>query len=182
MKKTSSKSWLSSLSQVIENQQWLKSLALLGMRFYLFPIFFIPGWQQLNTFEQTIIFLGDDLHLPQPMPLAVLLIATQLTASIILLLGLMTRLSALLLSIVIVMIMLLVQIDNGWNTIIEYNLEIDQIITLVQEYGNYDNLTQKGDIMLFANGIEQSISYLLMLLILFCYGGGKISIDGILRK
>lgn len=171
------KSWMQSLHQAIDNQQWLKSLILLGIRLYLLPLFFLAGWQQLNNFEQTVIFFGDILHLPYPYYLAITVIVTEIVTSGTLLIGLFTRWSALILSIMMMVIIFAVQWDNGWHYVLEYNASIDSIITLVQQYGNYDELTQQGDIVILNNGIELSVIYALMLWVLFSYGGGKLSVD-----
>ena len=174
------KTWIAKINQSIDKQTWLKSLILFGTRIYLAPLFLIPGWQQLNNFERTVVFFGDDLQMPYPFVLSIIAISTQLIAGFALMIGLLTRCSALLLAIIITVIIFAVQIDNGWYYIIEYNSAIEQIITLIQQYSNYDQLIQTGEIVIFANGVEFSILYLLMLLMLFSYGGGKLSLDAYL--
>lgn len=171
------KSWLGSLHQGIDKQKWLQSLILLGIRCYLLPVFLFPGWQQFNNFEETVVYFGDIMHLPYPYYVVIAIIGIQLLGSISLGLGFLTRWSAFLLVIVVLITVFMLQIDQGWYYIVEYNSVIDQIINLVQQHGNYDQITQQGDIVLLNNGVEISVAYLLMLLVLFVFGGGKLSMD-----
>ena len=60
---------------------------------------------------------------------------------------------------------------------------LDKAKELLQEYGNYEWLTEHGNFIVSNNGIEWAASYFIMLLTLFFLGGGKyISIDYWIRK
>ena len=55
--------------------------------------------------------------------------------------------------------------------------------SLLQEYGNYNWLTEYGSITVLKNGIEFAATYFIMLLVLFFSGGGRYtSVDHFIAK
>ena len=49
--------------------------------------------------------------------------------------------------------------------------------SILKEHGNYKWLTEAGGITILKNGIEWAATYFLMLLMLFFYGGGRLSVS-----
>jgi uncharacterized membrane protein YphA (DoxX/SURF4 family) len=78
--------------------------------------------------------------------------------------------------------------DNGWAAIADSSAEdvavrLGAARDILQEYGNYSWLTEKGGFVIFNNGIEFGVTYLLMLLGLLFTGGGRFtSVDYFLSR
>lgn len=55
---------------------------------------------------------------------------------------------------------------------------LEQARTILQQYGNYDWLTDHGNFVVLNNGIEFAATYFVMLLSLFFIGSGRyVSLD-----
>lgn len=58
-----------------------------------------------------------------------------------------------------------------------------EIIRIVKEHGDYKRLTSSGRITILNNGMQLAITYFVMLLVLFFFGGGRyVSVDYWLSK
>lgn len=165
-------------------------LPLLGLRIYLFPIMLQAGWNKFAAFEGTVNWFGNSLGLPFPWLMVVLAGAAEFGGAILLLVGWFTRLISIPLMITMLVAAFLVHADNGWLTtsdanswlagerVIEADEKRDQIIEIVKEHGNYRHLTSSGRITMLTNGMQLAITYFVMLLVLFFFGGGRyVSVD-----
>lgn len=164
------------------------SLASLLLRLYLAPVFWMAGVNKLNSFADTVAWFGDSewgLGLPFPWLMAFLATATELAGAILLTLGLMTRLIAIPLIITMLVAIVSVHWDNGWQAIADASApfanehvkaapeKLAQARRILQEYGNYEWLTSSGKFVILNNGIEFATTYLIMLLALIGLGAGK---------
>lgn len=141
------------------------------------------------------------LGLPFPALLAFLATATEIVGAIALLLGLAVRWIAGPLMVTMLVAAVSVHWDNGWFAVApsnpstsmaavlapvgfpgaedslrnsaEVGERLNRIRVLLREHGNYQWLTDKGNIVILNNGIEFAVTYFLMLLSLFFTGGGR---------
>ncbi|KFZ37767.1 membrane protein [Shewanella mangrovi] len=179
--------------------QKLDFLAPLLLRFYLAPIFILAGWHKLSDLESTAYYFGEYLGLPFPELMALLAGTAEFVGGIGLLLGLGVRIFALPLMITMVVAAVTAHWDNGWHVLPETQLTMpwewrgdlidaaserkQTAISLLQQHGHYDWLTEAGSFTILKNGIEFAASYFVMLLALFYLGAGRfISIDYWLSK
>ena len=146
------------------------------------------------------------LGLPMPEVMVGLVIFAELGGGIALLLGFLTRYFAIPLMVTMVVAMASVHWENGWFAIapsdpatsmakpmamvgipgaeasLENSAEVGKRLSaaksLLKENGNYGWLTGKGNFVVLNNGVEFAVTYLLMLLMLMFYGGGRyVSVD-----
>lgn len=171
----------------------VQTLASLGLRLYLAPIFWMAGLNKFQHFEDTVSWFGNSewgLGLPFPWLMAVLATATELAGAILLTLGLATRLISIPLLFTMIVAIACVHWENGWQAIadakapfatasvMEAPEKLERAREILQTHGNYEWLTSSGKFVILNNGIEFATTYLLMLLALFALGAGKyISID-----
>jgi len=176
----------------------LDFLAPLLMRLYLVPVFWMAGTHKISGFDGVVEWFGNDdygLGLPFPFLLAILAIGAEVIGAISLLFGFGLRLMAIPLMFTMVIAMTSVHGQYGWQAIadagapfasdrvIESIEKKEMIISILQEYGNYEWLTSSGSIVILNNGIEFSATYFIMLLVLFFIGSGRyFSIDYWLKK
>ena len=166
------------------------NLASLALRFYLAPIFWMAGMSKLNSFESTVAWFGNSdwgLGLPFPFLMASLATAAELIGAVLLTLGLLTRLISIPLIITMLVAILSVHWDNGWQAIADANAnapfanaqvlaapeKLERARDILQAHGNYEWLTASGKFVILNNGIEFAATYLIMLLALVGLGGGK---------
>jgi len=170
--------------------EWLAPLLL---RLYLAPVFWMAGWNKLQSFSSTVEWFGDKdwgLGLPFPLLMAALATATELAGAVLLALGLGVRWVSLPLMVTMVVAALSVHWQNGWLAIAEAvgpfatdrTAEAAERLAkakeLLMEHGNYDWLTEHGSLVVLNNGIEFAATYFIMLLVLFFTGGGRfVSLD-----
>lgn len=165
-------------------------LPLLGLRIYLFPIMLQAGWNKFAGFERTVDWFGDSLGLPFPWLMVVLAGVAEFGGAILLLLGWFTRLISIPLMITMLVAAFLVHADNGWLTlsdasswlanerVMEADSKKEEIKDIVREHGDYKRLTSNGRITILNNGMQLAITYFVMLLVLFFFGGGRyVSVD-----
>jgi uncharacterized membrane protein YphA (DoxX/SURF4 family) len=89
----------------------------------------------------------------------------------------------------------LVHWKNGWPAIAEASgifatdrtagaaERLEQAESILQQYDNYDWLTENGSFVVLNNGIEFAATYFIMLLALFFIGGGRfVSLDYWLKR
>jgi uncharacterized membrane protein YphA (DoxX/SURF4 family) len=169
------------------------SLAAIALRLYLAPIFWMAGSNKLSHFEDTVAWFGDSdwgLGLPFPWLMAALATATELAGAVLLTLGLGTRLISIPLIITMIVAIVSVHWDNGWQAIADATApfaneavlaapeKLERARSILQAHGNYDWLTSSGKFVILNNGIEFAATYLIMLLALIGLGSGKfLSID-----
>ncbi|WP_228710685.1 HvfX family Cu-binding RiPP maturation protein [Saccharobesus litoralis] len=166
-----------------------EGLAPLALRLYLAPIMIQAGYNKYVGFEGVVewfSYLGFIL----PSVMAFLAMVTELVGGILILIGLATRWVSIPLMITMLVAAFSVHWQNGWLAIADGSswLANDNVIaaqeklamakSILQEYGNYDWLTSSGSFVILNNGIEFAITYFIMFLVLFFYGGGRyVSID-----
>ena len=108
-------------NSLISNSLVLASLAL---RLYLAPIFWMAGMSKLNAFDSTVEWFGNSdwgLGLPFPFLMALLATAAELAGAVLLVMGLFTRLISIPLIITMLVAILSVHWDNGWQAIADAN-------------------------------------------------------------
>ncbi|MBT1065378.1 DoxX family protein [Bowmanella sp. Y26] len=171
----------------------LDFLGPLSLRLYLVPIFWMAGMNKLSGFEDVVAWFGNHewgLGLPFPYLMAWLATWTELLGAACLLLGLGVRYISIPLMITMLVAAFSAHWQNGWQAIADpHGMFANQQVLesadklamakqLLQEYGNYDWLTSSGSFVILNNGIEFSITYFVMLLMLFFAGAGRyLSVD-----
>lgn len=166
--------------------KYLDGLAPLALRLYLVPIFWMAGTTKIAGIENTIAWFGNPdwgLGLPFPVVLAYLAAYTEAIGAILLALGLATRWISIPLMVTMLVAIFAVHWDNGWLTVassssIEISSRLDKANEILEQYGNYNWLTEKGGFVILNNGIEFAVTYLAMLFALLFTGGGRyVSVD-----
>lgn len=168
-------------------------LPALGLRLYLVPVLWMAGMQKYASFDDTVSWFGDldfGLGLPMPWLMAFLATAAELGGAVLLAVGLATRWVSIPLLITMIVAILTVHGEFGWQAIADANApfanervmqavaNLDSIRALVREHGDYEALTGSGSIVILNNGVEFAVTYALMLLALMVSGGGRyVSLD-----
>jgi uncharacterized membrane protein YphA (DoxX/SURF4 family) len=163
------------------------------LRIYLAPIFILAGYNKLNNIEN-VGYWFDSLNIPVPELMAWLAGLTEFGGGIILLLGLGVRLISIPLMITMIVAAVTAHWQFGWHVlpeaeltvpwewrndlILEANIRKSTAISILQEHGNYDWLSEAGNFTVLKNGIEFAATYFVMLLVLLFNGAGNyISVD-----
>jgi uncharacterized membrane protein YphA (DoxX/SURF4 family) len=169
-------------------------LAPLALRLYLAPVFWMAGTSKLTSMDATIQWFGNPdwgLGLPFPTLMAWLAALTETGGAVLLLLGLAVRWVSIPLMITMLVAAITVHWQNGWLAIAEgaqslFSTErtsaaverLERAKEILQTHGNYNWLTEHGNLVILNNGIEFAATYFIMLLVLFFYGAGRyLSID-----
>lgn len=168
------------------------------LRLYLAPVFWMAGTQKLMHFSDTAQWFGNaewGLGLPVPWLMAFLVTFFELAGSLCLLLGFSVRLASLPLMSIMLVAAFTVHWQNGWLAIAgadgifatdrtQAAIErLQQAKSILQQFGNYDWLTEHGSFVVLNNGIEFAATYFVMLLTLFFMGSGRyVSLDYWLDK
>ncbi|MDP6880384.1 MAG: DoxX family protein [Alteromonas macleodii] len=190
--------------QIVARLQVADGIPLLLLRLYLAPVMIQAGWNKASSFDSIVDWFGNDdygLGLPMPLVMAFLATAAELVGGVLLLLGALTRLVSIPLMVTMIVAMVSVHAKNGWLAIADASswladgtiLLNENIMaapeklaaakSLLQEHGHYDWLTSSGNFVVLNNGIEFAATYLIMLLVLFIYGGGRFfSVDYYVNK
>jgi uncharacterized membrane protein YphA (DoxX/SURF4 family) len=178
-------------NKIFNSLRHLDGLPALTLRLYLVPIFWMAGNQKLNNIDSTIEWFGNSewgLGLPAPELLAYLATYTEVIGAVLLLSGFAVRWIAVPLMVTMIVAAFSVHWDNGWAAIASSSNEeiasrLNAAKSVLQENANYRWITEKGNLVILNNGIEFSITYLIMLLALFFSGGGRyFSVDYWLDK
>jgi putative oxidoreductase len=182
------------LQALLDSTRSVDFIALVMLRLYLAPVFWMAGMNKLADMESTIEWFGNPdwgLGLPLPALMAWLAALTEAGGAILLLLGLAVRWVSIPLLVTMFVAMVTVHWQNGWLAIAEGAQSLfatdrtiaaverlDRVKSIVQTHGNYDWLTEHGSIVILNNGIEFAATYICMLLVLFFYGAGRyLSLD-----
>ncbi|TXK77992.1 DoxX family protein [Rheinheimera tangshanensis] len=185
--------------KLVTKLQRLDFIPLLLLRLYLTPVMMQAGWTKLHNFDSTLSWFADPdwgLGLPAPALMLSLVILLELGGGLALLLGLFTRMTALGLSITMLVAMGAVHAKNGWLAIADasswladgtvlYNEAVmaapDKLARandILQQQPDYDWLVSSGKFVVLNNGIEFAATYLVMLLVLVACGAGRwLSLD-----
>jgi len=164
------------------------NLAAIGLRLYLAPIFWMAGLSKFQHFDDTVSWFGNaewGLGLPLPWLMAFLATATELCGAVLLTIGLATRLISIPLIFTMIVAIVTVHWDHGWQAIADAKApfaneqvlaapeKLERARDILQEYGNYEWLTSSGKFVILNNGIEFAATYLLMLVALIALGAGS---------
>lgn len=185
---------LNRLYALLNTTRAVDFIAPLALRLYLAPIFWMAGSNKIGNMESTIEWFGNPdwgLGLPFPALLAWLAALSEAGGAILLVLGLAVRWVSIPLMVTMLVAAVTVHWQNGWLAIAEGSQSLfatDRTIAAVerlqrakeilQTHGNYDWLTEHGNIVILNNGIEFAATYFIMLLVLFFYGAGRyLSVD-----
>ncbi|WP_102795532.1 DoxX family protein [Bowmanella denitrificans] len=171
----------------------LDFLAPLALRLYLVPVFWMAGVNKLEGFDNVVQWFGNEdwgLGLPFPYVLALLATWTEILGAVLLLLGFAVRYISIPLMITMLVAAFSVHWQNGWQAIADpsglfANQQVldsaDKLArakAILQEHGHYEWLTSSGNFVILNNGIEFSITYFVMLLVVFFAGAGRfVSMD-----
>lgn len=163
-------------------------LAPLALRLYLVPVFWVAGLQKLNNFSDTVEWFGNSewgLGLPFPALMAALATAAELGGALSLLFGFALRWMCLPMLATMGVAAVTVHAQNGWLAIsegmgvfanertMEAARRLDQAKEILMQHGDYDYLTEFGNLVILNNGIEFAVTYAVMLLALFFTGAGR---------
>ncbi len=182
------------LQALLDRTRQVDFLAPLLLRLYLAPIFWMAGTSKYNSFEDTAAWFGNSewgLGLPFPELLAFLATTTEIAGAIMLVLGFGVRWVSLPLMFTMIIAIFSVHWVNGWQAIADAkfclfncadaNAAVEKLSAakeILKTNGNYEWLTEQGNIVILNNGIEFAATYFIMLLALFFIGSGKyVSVD-----
>lgn len=181
------------LQALLDRTRQADFLAPLFLRLYLVPVFWMAGTQKYHSFSDTAEWFGNSewgLGLPFPTLMAFLATSTEIAGAIMLLLGFGVRWISIPLMFTMLIAATSVHWHNGWLAIAEgtglFATErtmqaaerLEKAKEILQQHGNYEWLTEFGNIVILNNGIEFAVTYFIMLLALFFIGAGKyVSVD-----
>ncbi len=173
-------------------------IAPLLLRLYLVPIFWMAGSKKFASFTDTAAWFGNEdwgLGLPLPYLLVFLVATTEVLGAIFLLFGFGVRLISIPLMITMAVAAITVHLKHGWLAIAtgsgifatdRTEGAVERLAAakdILQQYGNYEWLTENGSFVILNNGIEFAATYFIMLVVLFFTGGGRyVSADYWLRR
>lgn len=177
-------------------------LAPLAIRAYLVPVFWVAGWNKWHP-ERGLEFTAryfERLGYPLPDVMAFLACATEIGGAVALLLGLATRLACIPLMFVMAMAVTTVHWNNGWQITADPRSpfpgeDIDAARERLGEarrilreqgealHGDSGWFSEFGSIVILNNGVALGVTYFVMLLALFYFGGGRyVSVDHYIRQ
>lgn len=180
--------FLYQLQEMLDRTRVADFLGPLALRLYLVPIFWMAGTQKWGSMESTIEWFGNaewGLGLPFPALMAYMATLTEIIGAIALLFGLGVRWVSIPLMGTMIVAMVSVHLQHGWLAIATGSgffatdrtvgaiERLDKAKEILQQYGNYDWLTENGSFVVLNNGIEFAATYFIMLLVLFFIGAGK---------
>ena len=177
------------LHRLLDKTRAIDFLGPLALRLYLAPIFWMAGTSKFSAFENTVAWFGNPdwgLGLPFPMLMAFLAATTETLGSVMLLFGVGVRWISIPLMFTMLVAAFSVHWQHGWQAIAdtkfclfncsdaqEAAVRLDKAKEILQQYGNYDWLTEQGSFVVLNNGIEFATTYFIMLLVLFFLGAGN---------
>lgn len=185
------------LQDLLDATRKVDFLGPLALRLYLVPVFWVAGTNKLGGMDNVIAWFGNPdwgLGLPFPAVMAWLAVGAEVLGAIALLVGLATRWFAVPLMVTMLVAAFTAHAKHGWQAVADpkspfanANVEgamerLDKAKELLREHGNYEWLTETGNFVISNNGVEWAITYFVMLLALFFYGAGKLSLDHLLAQ
>ncbi len=193
------------LQDLMDALRKLDFLAPLALRIYLVPVFWIAGTNKWNPFDGTLnpaeglagvaSWFGEGLGLPFPLLMAFFAWGAEFFGAVLLALGLATRWIAIPLIFTMVVAAGTVHWENGWQAVHDPSspypaADIEEVMErqslgrqIMEENGHPDWLFERGNFVISNNGIEWSVTYLIMLLALWALGGGKyVSLDYYIKR
>jgi len=182
------------LQQLLDSTRVTNFLVPLALRLYLAPVFWMAGTNKLADMESTIEWFGNPdwgLGLPFPELMAWMATTTEIVGALLLLVGLAVRWISIPLMVTMIVAIVTVHWQNGWQAIADAKFclfnctdareAVERLAVardILREHGNYDWLTRQGSFAVLNNGIEFAATYLVMLLVLFYSGAGRlVSLD-----
>lgn len=180
--------WGRRLSKWLDKAKVLDFLAPLLLRLYLAPVLWMAGTKKIASFSSTVDWFGNPewgLGMPLPWLMVLLTITVEVLGALFLLFGFGVRLITIPLMVVMVVAAVTVHWQYGWLAIagdsglfttdrtIAATERLEQAKSILQQYGDYAWLTEKGNFVVLNNGIEFAATYFIMLLVLFFMGGGR---------
>ncbi len=180
--------WGRRLSKWLDKAKVLDFLAPLLLRLYLAPVLWMAGTKKIASFSSTVDWFGNPewgLGMPLPWLMVLLTITVEILGALFLLFGFGVRLITIPLMVVMVVAAVSVHWQYGWLAIagdsglfatdrtIAAMERLEQAKSILQQYGDYAWLTEKGNFVVLNNGIEFAATYFIMLLVLFFMGGGR---------
>ena len=157
---------------------------LLLARLYLAPVMLQAGHTKLAGFDNTVNWF-ESMGFPLPFVSVALVALSEFIGGILLILGWLTRLVCIPLMIAMLVAGFAVHGENGWLTLSDGNswlanervMEAQErkraIRSLMREHGDYRWLTEHGNMTILNNGMQLAMTYFLVLLVLFVFGGGR---------
>jgi uncharacterized membrane protein YphA (DoxX/SURF4 family) len=152
----------------------------------------------LAGFEGTVEWFGNaewGLGLPFPTLMAGMATGTEIIGAVLLLIGLGVRWISIPLMFTMLIAIFKVHLPNGWQAVADPMSafandkaagaidRLDKARELLKEHGNYEWLTETGNLIISNNGVEWAVTYFIMLLALFFIGSGKyVSVDYYIGK
>lgn len=180
---------------------FLDGVPLLAVRLFLAPVMIVAGWNKFENLEAVTEYFGTNLGIPFAEILTPIAAGTELFGGILLLLGLLTRLIAIPLAMTMIVAALSAHLGSGWFAIAPTNAassparplaalgipmakeslalaagtqeRVSQIRATVDQHARATWLKERGRVVILQNGIEFAMTYLIMLLVLCFYGGGR---------
>lgn len=172
------------INHALDRVRILDFLPLLAIRLYLLPIFYEGAHAKITGFAALVEWFGapasqGGLNMPAPLLMASLATATETAGCVLLLLGLFTRLISIPLMVTMTVAGVSVHWSHGWAAIAGKTAESTQRLQGFMEWlahdfpGRFNYITQYGDPVILNNGIEFTATYVIMLAVLFFWGGGR---------
>ena len=168
------------------------------LRIYLVPVFWMAGSQKAAHFADTVAWFGNaewGLGLPLPALMAFLATAAELGGAVALALGLALRWMCIPMMATMLVAAFTVHWQNGWLAIaegmgvfatprtMEAQKRLEEAREILMQHGNWDHLTEYGNLVILNNGVEFAVTYFVMLLALAFLGAGRyVSADYWLRR
>ncbi|HDZ3716660.1 DoxX family protein [Vibrio cholerae] len=180
--------------RLIEKCKKWDFIVLLSVRLFLVPVIFVGARSKVLGFAGTVAWFGAStaeggLNLPFPELLAFLAAATEVVGCICIALGLFTRIMAIPMIFMMSVASAMVHWKHGWDAIATSGMEATIRLNGFIEWlavnfpGRYNYITELGDPVMLNNGMEFAVTYFVMLMVLFIYGGGRyVSLDYWLKK
>ncbi|ELP3385541.1 DoxX family protein [Vibrio cholerae] len=185
---------LNRYDRLIEKCKKWDFIVLFSVRLFLVLVIFVGARSKVLGFAGTVAWFGAStaeggLNLPFPELLAFLAAATEVVGCICIALGLFTRIMAIPMIFMMSVASAMVHWKHGWDAIATSGMEATIRLNGFIEWlavnfpGRYNYITELGDPVMLNNGMEFAVTYFVMLMVLFIYGGGRyVSLDYWLKK
>lgn len=175
---------ISLLNEALAHSKKLDFLALLAVRLYLLPTLYEGAHAKVTGFSGVVQWFGapiaqGGLGLPFPFLMASLATGTEVAGLVCIALGLFTRIISIPLMILMSVAGLSVHWAHGWAAIAgkstEASMRLDGLMTwLAHDFpGRFNYITELGDPVILNNGMEFTLTYGILFLILFFFGAGR---------